>query len=166
MSTHEYQNLCPVPFEQQPLNEYTALKKSMLFAWSTKTINNFIIKLLIVFASFMFVELSIYLIIIYIKHTLLQVSILVHMIIIPILTIEFLLIRLYLGWSYILKRLLSAVVFYEESGWYDGQLWIKPADILIQDRLIGIYQVGPILEKIKVIFFINSFFLSWEFIYT
>nr|UEQ11885.1 Hypothetical protein Ycf36 [Kumanoa mahlacensis] len=164
MSTHKYQDLCPVPFEQQPLNEYAALKKLMLFAWPTKTINNFVIKLLIVFTSFIFVELSVYLIVTYMNHTLVQLSALGYIILIAILSIEFILIRLYLGWSYILKRLLSAVVFYEESGWYDGQLWIKPGDVLIQDRLVGIYQVTPILEKIKLIFFINSFFLSWKFI--
>lgn len=28
-------------------------------------------------------------------------------------------------------RLLSAVVAYEESGWYDGQLWVKPPEVRI-----------------------------------
>ena len=30
---------------------------------------------------------------------------------------------------------MEATVPYEESGWYDGQVWIKPPEILIQDRL-------------------------------
>jgi Conserved in the green lineage and diatoms 27 len=30
--------------------------------------------------------------------------------------------RIYLGWSYVGDRLLSAAVEYEETGWYDGQV--------------------------------------------
>jgi hypothetical protein len=78
------------------------------------------------------------------------------------LAIEFILVRLYLGWSYILKRLLSATVFYEESGWYDGQLWIKPSHVLIQDRLVGVYQVMPIIINLKVIFLVNTLFFSLQ----
>ena len=29
---------------------------------------------------------------------------------------------------------MEATVPYEESGWYDGQIWIKPPEILLQDR--------------------------------
>jgi hypothetical protein len=36
------------------------------------------------------------------------------------------LVRIYLAWSYVGNRLLSAVVEYEETGWYDGQLFVKP----------------------------------------
>jgi len=70
-------------------------------------------------------------------------------------------IRLYLGWSYIIKRLLSATVFYEESGWYDGQIWIKTAENLTRDRLIGLYQIIPFLNRIKyttIILLINFLF--------
>ncbi|MCO5568240.1 hypothetical protein L7F22_021936 [Adiantum nelumboides] len=48
--------------------------------------------------------------------------------------------RLYLGWSYVGNRLLSAVVPYEETGWYDGQL---------SDRLLGAYQVKPVMNRLK-----------------
>jgi len=37
--------------------------------------------------------------------------------------------RIYLGWSYVGDRLLSAVVPYEETGWYDGQMWVKPPEV-------------------------------------
>lgn len=33
------------------------------------------------------------------------------------------------GWSYVGDRLLSAVIPYEESGWYDGQMWVKPPEV-------------------------------------
>jgi hypothetical protein len=45
------------------------------------------------------------------------------------------------GWSYVGDRLLSAVIPYEESGWYDGQMWVKPPEILARDRLLGSYKV-------------------------
>lgn len=41
-----------------------------------------------------------------------------------------LLLRIYLGWEYVGKRLLSAVVEYEETGWYDGQTFVKPPKVL------------------------------------
>lgn len=43
-------------------------------------------------------------------------------------------IRIYLGWQYIGNRLLSAAVEYEETGWYDGQVYIKPPEVLARDR--------------------------------
>lgn len=33
------------------------------------------------------------------------------------------------GWSYVGDRLLSAVIPYEETGWYDGQMWVKPPEV-------------------------------------
>lgn len=33
------------------------------------------------------------------------------------------------GWNYVGDRLLSAVVPYEETGWYDGQLFVKPPEV-------------------------------------
>ncbi len=38
-------------------------------------------------------------------------------------------------------RLLSATVEYEETGWYDGQVWVKTPQMLMRDRLLGTYQV-------------------------
>ncbi|PNY05148.1 hypothetical protein L195_g001589 [Trifolium pratense] len=54
-----------------------------------------------------------------------------------------------LGWSYVGDRLLSAVIPYEESGWYDGQMWVKPPEILARDRLLGSYKVKPVVKLLK-----------------
>ena len=62
----------------------------------------------------------------------------------------FLCLRLYLGWNYIYNRLMEATVPYEESGWYDGQIWIKPPEVLIQDRLIGTYEIYPGLSRLHL----------------
>ncbi|MGB1417699.1 MAG: CGLD27 family protein, partial [Synechococcus sp.] len=39
---------------------------------------------------------------------------------------------------------------YEESGWYDGQVWIKPPEVLLQDRLIGTYEIYPGLLRLQM----------------
>ena len=57
--------------------------------------------------------------------------------------------RIYLGWSYVGDRLLSAAVAYEETGWYDGQVFIKPPEVLTRDRLLGTYEVKPTLARLK-----------------
>ena len=46
-------------------------------------------------------------------------------------------IRLYLGWNHVFKRLTSERVEYEESGWYDGQVWIKPLVLKEKESLIA-----------------------------
>lgn len=57
--------------------------------------------------------------------------------------------RMYLGWAYVGNRLLSATVEYEETGWYDGQVWVKTAEILARDRLLGSFSVKPVLNRLK-----------------
>jgi len=59
------------------------------------------------------------------------------------------LLRLYLGWSYVCDRLSQETIGYEESGWYDGQTWTKPPEVLSRDRLIVSYQVQPILQRLQ-----------------
>lgn len=146
--------LCPVPYDQQPLNEYAALKKSCFFAWSILSVNQYInvvccifICLLVLFAPFVILAL-------YMKTSWLKLFLLDTFVVNFICVLIFL--RLYLGWSYVIKRLVSAIVFYEESGWYDGQIWIKTVDSLAKDRLVGLYEVNPFLTRVKytLLFFI------------
>lgn len=58
-------------------------------------------------------------------------------------------VRMYLGWAYVGNRLLSATVEYEETGWYDGQIWVKTAEVLARDRLLGSFTVKPVLNRLK-----------------
>ena len=44
---------------------------------------------------------------------------------------------------------MEATVSYEESGWYDGQVWVKPPEILLQDRLVGTYEIYPGLLRLQ-----------------
>ena len=56
---------------------------------------------------------------------------------------------IYNNWSYVRDRLLSATVAYEETGWYDGQTYVKDPEMLARDRLLGTYVVRPIVERLR-----------------
>ncbi len=61
----------------------------------------------------------------------------------------FLLLRQWLGWRYILSRLISQKVEYEETGWYDGQIWEKSITSRQQDILIANHEVKPVIKNIE-----------------
>nr|YP_010336423.1 hypothetical protein MW428_pgp069 [Goniotrichopsis reniformis]UNJ14829.1 hypothetical protein [Goniotrichopsis reniformis] len=138
---------CPVPENQQPRNEYYILQKSYLFGFTILPISNYAIEL---------VKIAIIVILLASPFILTNTDICNNplyflsisntfstLVLILILT------RTYLGWSYISKRLLSATIVYEESGWYDIQVWIKSPIDLAQDRLIAEYTIKPILLRIR-----------------
>ena len=144
---------CPVPKEQQPTNEFIELSKSKIFSWpkSKKLLSIILIKFWIVsFILFLLISSgSIYFKTFLLKYILLS---LLTSLSIPLLIT----IRLYLGWNHIFKRLNSEKVEYEESGWYDGQIWIKPLNLKEKESLIASVEVKPILKNLTQI---SSFIL-------
>tara|TARA_A100001388_G_scaffold73892_1_gene52407 strand:+ start:433 stop:927 length:495 start_codon:yes stop_codon:yes gene_type:complete len=144
---------CPVPKEQQPTNEFIELSKSVIFSWPKTKIS-----LILVLIKFWVVSFFIFLIIssgsIYFeKSTLKYILIsLFSSLSIPLLIS----LRLYLGWNHIFKRLTSEKVEYEESGWYDGQVWIKPLVLKEKESLIASIEVKPILRNLIQILSIIS----------
>lgn len=138
---------CPVPFNQQPFNEYLELKKTSLFSWFNCKL---IYYLYIVFELFLcsFIICGFILCYILVNFTNFFQLLIVDFLVVDILCF-LLFLRLYLGWSYVFKRLMSATIFYEESGWYDGQIWIKTIDMLTRDRLIALCQIIPFLNRIR-----------------
>ena len=144
---------CPVPKEQQPTNEYIELSKSIIFSWpKTKTS---LIPILIKFwlgAFVLFLVISsgsVYFQTSTLKYVLLSFF---SSLSIPLLIS----IRLYLGWNHVFKRLISEKVEYEESGWYDGQIWEKPLVLKEKESLIASIEVKPILKNLIQIFSIIS----------
>jgi hypothetical protein len=140
---------CPVPREQQPTNEFIELSKSVIFSWpKTKK------SLIIVLTKFWIGAFVLFLIIssgsIYFKTSLLKYILLSFFgsLSIPILIS----IRLYLGWNHVFKRLTSEKVEYEESGWYDGRVWMKPLVLKEKESLIASIEVKPILKNLIQIF--------------
>lgn len=154
-------NICPVPFDQQPLNEFYALKKSCFFSFFGFRLSKYIYRLF---------SLGISLVLLCTPFFIKSIKFSWKLFILDeffctILLLSLVLIRLYLGWSYIIARLFSATIFYEESGWYDGQIWIKTPEMLTKDRLIGTYYVLPLLYRIKWTFVILGLCLIINFVF-
>ena len=136
---------CPVPKEQQPTNEFIELSKSIIFSWP-KTKRS-LITVLIKFWAAAFVLFTIISSgSIYFKSSILKYILLS---LFSSLSIPFLIsIRLYLGWNHVFRRLTSESVEYEESGWYDGQVWKKPLVLKEKESLIASIEVKPILKNL------------------
>ena len=139
---------CPVPKEQQPTNEYIELSNSLVFSLPrsnkkytlvliTVWMICFLIFLIISSGSVHFSENNLRYILISFFSSLSA----------PLLIA----IRLLLGWNHIFKRLIAEKVEYEESGWYDGQIWIKPVQLKEKETLIAFLEVKPILKKLSQI---------------
>jgi hypothetical protein len=138
---------CPVPFEQQPINEYQELAKSWFFAWVTLSKWEFARKLAWIWVFSLIISAPIsaasfspedHPLIFFLSSSLGSA-----------LFVALTLIRLYLGWSYIGDRLTKTKITYEESSWYDGQIWEKPVELYYRDQLIYKHQVEPIIKRLQ-----------------
>ena len=136
---------CPVPREQQPTNEFMELSKSKFFSWpkTKKSLFLALIKFWLgAFVLFLIVSSGS----VYFKSSLLKYILLSFF---SSLSIPLLIsIRLYLGWNHVFKRLISEKIEYEESGWYDGQIWQKPIVLKEKESLIASIEVKPILKNL------------------
>ena len=136
---------CPVPKDQQPTNEFIELSKSKIFSLpkSKKSFSLILIKYWVgTFIIFLAISSgSVYFETSTLKYILLSFF--------SSLSFPFLFsLRLYLGWNHIFKRLTSEKIEYEESGWYDGQTWIKPLNLKEKESLIALVEVKPILKNL------------------
>ena len=139
---------CPVPKEQQPTNEYLELSNSIVFSLP-KSNKKYILVLVSIWVIFFLLFLiissgSVY----YSENNFKYILISFFSSLSAPLLIS---IRLLLGWNHIYNRLISEKVEYEESGWYDGQIWIKPIQLKEKESLIASIEVKPILKKISQI---------------
>ena len=136
---------CPVPREQQPINEFLELSNSTVFALA-KTNKKFSIILITIWLAAFLIFLVISSGSSYFNNYLLKYIFLSFFgsLSIPLLIT----IRLLLGWSHIYNRLTSEIIEYEESGWYDGQIWIKPIELKEKESLIASIEVKPILKNL------------------
>ena len=138
---------CPVPPEQRPLQEYEQLLTSWFFVLPSASLAGFgkalaaswllLLPIAVLVASGSWV----------IRHDPVKVAAAgaVAAILMPLL----LLVRQWLGWRYVHRRLVSEKVEYEESGWYDCQVWEKPLAWRQQDLLVAQHQVQPVLLRLK-----------------
>ena len=159
-------SVCPVPAEQQPINQYQELYNSWFFRWVTLDLKGYIMKLAWVWGWSWLVAGPLA------AASFAPKKYFIHFFLCGTagagVFVALTLLRLYLGWSYVRDRLLRETIFYEESGWYDGQTWTKPPEVLTRDRLIVSYQVQPILQRLKrtfgiLVLFVFGGSLIWNF---
>jgi len=146
--------ICPVPLNQRPLNEFNSIRNSWIISWPLLEKIVFYKKLLYSWIFITPISLVISYGSDYLKNNIFDLTLisLTTSLMFPILLLS----RQFLSWIYIYKRLNSENIEYEESGWYDGQVWEKPIDWRSKDLLIAQYQVKPILDHLKIILIILS----------
>ena len=145
---------CPVPLDQRPLNEFNSIRKSWIISWPLLEKKIFYRKLLYSWILIAPISLLISYGSDYLRNNIFELTLvsLTASLLFPILLLS----RQWLSWIYIYKRLNSESIEYEESGWYDGQIWEKPIDWRAKDLLIAQHQVKPILNHLKIVVIIFS----------
>lgn len=137
-------SVCPVPQDQRPINEYLALKEAFGFSWTVDS------DVVYYKTSFKIYSITLLLCLLTFNNNNTSIGNLFLYSIAGVSVVLFVFyLRIYLGWNYVYRRLLQATIAYEESGWYDGQIWVKTTEILIKDKLAAQYQVKPILSKLE-----------------
>ncbi|MBW4515451.1 MAG: CGLD27 family protein [Timaviella obliquedivisa GSE-PSE-MK23-08B] len=142
--------VCPVPTEQQPLNEYQELQDSWFFRWALLRGAGYWKPIVILWGVGLILSAPVAVVSFPMAKYPVQfaLSAAAGALIVPTLA----LVRLYLGWMYVRDRLSQAEIFYEESGWYDGQVWTKPEEVLQRDRLIVSYEIQSLLKRLSQTF--------------
>ncbi|MEO0533597.1 MAG: CGLD27 family protein [Cyanobacteria bacterium P01_A01_bin.123] len=141
---------CPVPSEQQPINEYEDMKTSWFYSWGCRPLRGYLTPLIVLWSLSWLVVGPVVSVNFTPGKWPVQFVMLgtAGALVLPLLTLA----QLYVGWRHVGDRLRQPAVPYEESGWYDGQVWIKPETIADRDRLITDYEVKPILNRIHISF--------------
>ena len=139
---------CPVPKDQQPLNEYVELKEAFFYRWAKLARSQYLRVLFLIWLGITIIFSPVAMSIESPSRHLWQFVCVASIggaigLILPVLL-------LLSGWSHVKQRLNSAEIFYEESGWYDGQTWQKPQSDLEKDRLLVAYEIRPVLNRLQI----------------
>lgn len=139
---------CPVPHEQRPLEEYRQLNRSWFFVWPAGTPTALARPLIISWLLLVPITALVAGGSVALRHAapiLLPLVAALAALLLPLL----LLLRQWLGWTYVARRLRAERIPYEESGWYDGQIWEKPLAWRQQDLLVLRHQVDPVIRRLQ-----------------
>jgi hypothetical protein len=157
--------LCPIPEDQKPIQEYLEVKENSLINWTGFSFLEYKSKIafLYIFSFFLFFFFQLTIQIdnrILFNFNLTLAKIIAKILIeglensffLSILVLLLLLNR----WKELGERFYVSQLFYEESSWFDGQLWAKAFFILKNDRLLFTKKIIPILKRIykSVLFFL------------
>ena len=151
--------VCPVPAEQQPLTQYKELCESWFFRWPSNTFASLMRPLTVGWLLLLPITLLVASGSIPLRHDIprLVAAASVAVLVLPLL----LLVRQWLGWTYVHRRLMQHRICYEESGWYDGQEWEKPLDWREKDLLVAQHQVRPVLSRLLRALGVLAALLLW-----
>ena len=142
------EDACPVPRDQRPASQYEELRDGALTSWPGLGVGPYVRRVLALFAFF-------YVVIAYpiacgsYDPNTQFVEACVSACVGASGATAAMTLSAYNGWSYVRDRLLSATVEYEETGWYDGQVYVKDPEMLARDRLLGTYEVRPVVETLR-----------------
>ena len=158
---------CPVPVDQIPIKEYESMSQSWFYSWGGRPLKGYLVPILCLWAA-SWVVVGPMAAVSFVPAKMppqFVLSATLGALLLPTLA----LIQLYIGWQHVCDRLSQSAVPYEESGWYDGQIWEKPEDILNRDRLIADYEVKPILHRLQKTFavlcgIVAFSVVTWQFI--
>eukprot|EP00891_Asterochloris_glomerata_P009503 jgi/Astpho2/9503/Aster-01754 len=130
-----------VPAEQRPVNELAALREAALYSWARLELPAYSKRLALLFLG-IFIMFAGPIAFQTFDPMQQPAEFLLSGTLGALVVVAAAVVRIFLGWQYVGNRLLSASVEYEETGWYDGQLFVKPPEVLARDRLLGNYEVG------------------------
>ncbi len=138
---------CPVPPEQQPLREYQQLLSSWFFVWPSTSAASLLRPLGVAWFLALLPALLVASGSYALRHR--PLPLLLAALVVALLLPLLLLVRQWLGWSYVRQRLVRERVEYEESGWYDGQVWEKPLAWRQRDLLVARHQLQPVMDRLR-----------------
>lgn len=158
---------CPVPPEQLPINEYQDMRESWFYRWGSLDVQAYLRPIVVLWCVSWVVSGPVSAASFAPSKAPLPFMLwaAAGALILPVLALA----QLYVGWFHVGQRLRQQTVPYEESGWYDGQVWVKPDEIQNRDRLIVEYQVTPILRRIQKTFvaiaaLLSALWVAWQFV--
>ena len=138
------EDACPVPRDQRPASQYEELRDGALTSWPSLGVGPYVRRVLALFAFFYVVIAYPIACGSYDPNTQFVEACVGASGATAAMTLS-----AYNGWSYVRDRLWSATVEYEETGWYDGQVYVKDPEMLARDRLLGTYEVRPVVETLR-----------------
>lgn len=148
-----------VPESQRPVNEYLDMMKQPLFGWASEDGS----RGLLVRLGWVYL-----LVLVAVGYPIAGATYTQEGFVLPKLLaahlgtlslIGFLLVRLYSGWDYVGARLMSKVIEFEETGWYDGKFEKKSDAELKRDKFLYLDKVKPVIDRLKL--FGSAFVALW-----
>lgn len=139
---------CPVPKDQRPASQLRELQDSLLLGWGGLELVPYVTRLGAL-GAFFYVVISKPIADYSYDPATQPVESIICALTGSFVAVAVFALFIYNNWSYVRDRLLSATVEYEETGWYDGQTYVKDPEMLARDRLLGTYTVRPIVERLR-----------------